>query len=412
MTTERYKVREYGVGSNFGQEEIEEIARVLQTAETLAYGPIRDQFEKEFADYCGVAHAVSTTSATTALDLAAKLLHLTEGDEVIFTPQTFRASVISVASRGVGIKFADIDPRSLNIDPKTIEKKITERTKAIYVVHYGGNPVDMEPVMEIARSRGIAVVEDAAHAPGAEYHGAKIGSIGDITCFSFHSLKNMSTLGEGGMLTTNNPDYMEQAKALRTMGTVGEEVKRSDTSIGPYSMPSPPLHDHASGSYDRDWKQIDEWGNNYRMSEVQAAVGRIQLRKLDEFNRQRAEVARRYSEGLAGISGILTPVSTPQALNVWHLYPCFLDREVIGGDLEAFIHFLEEERGVQVIQRYFPLHLTDYMRYAGHVFGECPVCERVWFEEQINLPINPRMPFEEVDYVVESMAEAAKRFKR
>lgn len=406
-----FKVKEYGVGTQIDEDDIQEVVATLRTAETLAYGPIRDRFEHEFANYCGVDFAISTTSATTALQLAVQLLHLREGDEIIGTPQTFRATYLAAASRGVVIRFADIDPRTLNIDPTTIESQITPRTKAVFVMHYGGNPVDLGPVVEICRKHHLTVVEDAAHAPGAEYQGRKIGSIGDITCFSFHSLKNMSTLGEGGMLTTNNPRFNENVKKLRSMGLVGELKERRER-IGPYDAPSPPLHDHADLSYSHDWVHIDEWGSNFRMSEVQAAIGSVQLKKLDRLNHLRAHVAQQYTDGLSQIEGIRVPFSASHSRNVWHLYPIFLNRRIIRAGRDEFIHYLERKQGIQIILRYFPVHLSDYMRYYGHQYGECPVCERVWFEEQLNLPINPRMSAYEVDYVVESVKQAVEHFKR
>ncbi len=407
----KFKVTENGRGSNIGREELQAIEDVINNSQTLAYGPLRDKFEQEFANYCKAAYAISATSATTALHMAGQILGLKEGDEIIGTPQTFRATYTSLVGRNVNIKFADIDPTTLNIDPSTIENKITAKTKAIYVMHYGGNPVDMDPVMDIARKHGLAVVEDAAHAPGAEYKGKKIGSIADITCFSFHSLKNMSTLGEGGMITTNNPQYASAAKKLRTMVFLGEKVAREDTSIGPNPMPVPKLSDHADESYTEDFVRIDDWGSNYRMSEAQAAVGSVQLRKLDEMNRQRANVARLYTEGLSKVEGIRVPVTTPNSLNVWHLYPCFIDTKIVKATREEFIRYLENEKGVQIILRYFPVHLSDYMRFMGHKYGECPVCEQVWFHEQINLPINPRMKEEEIAYAVESIREAVEHFK-
>jgi len=406
-----YKVREYGRGSNIDREDLEEIARVLETADILAYGPLRDRFEAEFAAYCGAKYAVSTTSATTALTLANQVLRLQEGDEIIGTPQSFRATFIAAAGRKVRIRFADIDPATLNIDPATVEKQITPKTKAIFVMHYGGNPVDMGPIMEIAQKHGLAVVEDAAHAPGAAYKGKKVGAIADITCFSFHSLKNMSTLGEGGMLTTNNEKYANDARGLRTMDVLGEKIKRPDPSIGPYAVTDPSISDHAGESYTHDFARIEEWGNNYRMSEMQAAVGSIQLKKLDEMNGQRTAAAEKLTKGLSTVEGIVPPRTTPGGTNVWHLYPCFLDRSVVKATRDEFIRYLQDEKGIQIILRYFPVHLTDYMRYYGHKYGECPVCENVWFEKQLNLPMNPRMPDSEIDYIVESLREAVRRFR-
>jgi perosamine synthetase len=405
------KVREYEVGSEFGPEEIEAVRTLLASGRTLAYGPLRDTFEREFAEYCGAKYAISVTSATTALHVATQLLHLTERDQIIGTPQTFRATYISAASRRVKIRFADIDPRTLNIDPSTIEDKITSRTRAIYVVDYGGNPVDLAPIMEIAAKHHLYVVEDAAHAPGAEYRGKKIGAIADITCFSFHSLKNMNTFGEGGMLTTSRPEFADAVKSLRTMGVIGEQRVRAPQAIGPHAKPAFKISDHAGESYIKDYTRIDEWGGNYRISEVQALIGSLQLKRLDALNRRRAEVAARYHKGLSSIEGIRTPETTPGSTNVWHLYPCFLDRSVVKASRDDVINYLMNTKGVEIILRYFPVHLADYMRYEGHRYGECPVCERVWFEEQMNLPINPKMPVEEIDYVVEAVRETIRHFQ-
>lgn len=407
----KFKVWERGIGSIFGDEELEAVKNALETSETLSgWGPINQKFEEEFSKYCGVKHAIAVTSCTAALTLATRVLRLRKGDEVVCTPQTFIATVLEPASRGITFKFVDIDPNTLNIDPETIEDKITPKTKAILLVHYGGNPADMDPILEIARSHDLAVIEDAAHAPGAEYKGRKVGSMGDFTCFSFHSLKNMTTCGEGGMLTTNSDEYDKEARRLKTMGMVGETKERTVKTIGKYPKPDPPLPDHAGGAYDLDWTRIDEYGTNFRLTEVQAAVGLVQLKKLDTFNKMRLEVGRGYSEGLSEIRGIRVLEDRKNCLNVYHLYPCFLDQKEVSVDHDKFLQYLHYEKGVQIILRYFPVHLSNYMRYRGHRFGECPVCERVWFEEQINLPIDPKKTGEDIDYAVSSIKESIKKF--
>ncbi len=409
----QFKVYERGIGSILGDEELEAVKNVLKNAESLAgWGPINRKFEEEFARYCGVKHAITTSSCTAALTLATRVLKLKKGDEVVCTPQTFIATVLEAASRGVVFRFADIDPNTLNIDPETIEDKITPKTKAILLVHYGGNPADMDPIVEIARAHDLAIIEDAAHAPGAEYKGRKIGSIGDFTCFSFHSLKNMTTLGEGGMLTTNNDEYAEKARRLKSMGIIGETEERAVKTIGKYPKPDPPLPDHAAGAYDFDWTRIDEYGSNFRLTEVQAAVGLVQLKKLDDLNEMRRKVARGYSEGLSEIKGIRLWEDREDCLNVYHLYPCFLNQDEVSVDHTKLLQYLHYKKGVQIILRYFPVHLSTYMRYCGHKFGECPVCERVWFEEQINLPIDPTKTEEDIEYVVSSIKEAMNKFRK
>jgi len=409
---EKFKVTEYGVGSVIDEDDLNSAIKALRESESLSWGPRVPAFEKAFAEYCGVKNAIAVTSCTAGLEIATRILKIRQGDEIVGTPQTFRATYVPVNAAGASIRFADIEAETLDIDPDTIEGKITPKTKAIYVMHYGGNPVDMDPVMEVAKKHRLAVVEDAAHALGTIYKGRKVGSIGDLTAFSLQSLKNMTTLGEGGFLTTNNDEYAEMARTLRTYGTIGERKLRGEKKIGKYLAPDPPIADHSDGSWDYDWVRIDGWGIHARMNEVQAAVGLNQLKKLDKMNGMRAKVAERYNEGLSKIPGIRLWKIRERSTPSWHLYPCFVDQRKAKVDMFELIHYLEQKRGIRIIPRYFPVHLANYMRFFGHKYGECPVCERVWFEEQLNLPINPRMPYSEVDTAVEAIKEGLKKLSR
>jgi len=408
MSSKNFKVRELGVGSIIEEEDLKAVADALKGSESLSWGPLVPEFEKAFAEYCGAKHAIAVTSCTAALEIATRILKLREGDEIVGTPQTFRATYVPVNARKVRIRFADIDPETLTIEPKTIEDKVTKKTKAIYVMHYGGNPVDMDPVLGIAKKHDLAVVEDAAHALGTAYKGRKVGSLGDLTCFSLQSLKNMTTLGEGGFLTTNRDDYAEMARSLRTYGLVGTRKPKERKAVGPYEASEPRISDHADGAWDYEIEGAEEWGIHARMNEVQAAIGLVQLKKLDKMNKMREKVAQVYNEGLSKIKGIrLWKVRKGNRCS-YHLYPCFVKSKTIRVNMFDVIHFLEQKKGVQIIQRYFPIHLTNYMKFYGHNYGECPVCERVWFDEQLNLPINPKMPLDEVTYTVESISETLK----
>ncbi len=414
MSGVQFKIREKGIGGMIGADELDAVREVLENAESLANqwgGVYTRKFEEEFARYCGVKHAVALSSCMAALTLSTDILRLNKGDEVICTPQTFIATVIEAVKRGVVIKFADIDPDTLNVNPNTIEDKITQKTRAIFIVPYGGMPVDMDPVMKIARMHNLKVVEDAAPAVGASYKDRKVGSIADMSCFSFHSLKNMTTLGEGGMLTTNSDEYAEEARRLRSFGIVGKMNDLATKAIGPHRKPEPPLRDHADGAYDFNWATIEEHGTNFRMTEVQAAVGSVQLKKLDHICQMRIRVAREYDEGLASIRGIRISKNDKSFLNVYHQYLCFLDQEKARIDHTKFLQFLMYKKNIQTVLRYFPLHITSYMRYYGHDLGECPVCEKVWFEEQINLPIDPSKTEEEIQYVIASIEEGIKSLK-
>jgi len=406
-----YRIYEYGKGSIFGLEEVEAITKALQQ-NTLAYGPLRDKFEQEFAKYIGVKHAVSVTSCTTGLYVATQLLRLVEGDEVVCTPQSFRSSILPLWARGVTIRFADVDPNSLNIDPNTIEDKITDKTKAIYLVHYGGQPAEMDPIMEIARKHGLYVVEDCAHAPGAEYKGKKIGAHGDLASYSFHSLKNISLGGEGGMLVINRDELVEPALKLRSMASYAVHEEKEEKGIGIYPVPDPPIHDDSKGAWTHRLKEVYEFGNNYRISEIQAAIGLVQLKKLDGFNDKRRRIAHYLDEHLSKIEGITVQQVPSYIRHVYHLYTIFYDADVVGAPRNEFIKVLDQEKKIQIIQRFFPLHLFLESQYYGHQFGQCPVVEKVFFEKQVNLPINPRMTTEDADYVIESIADAVDTLKK
>lgn len=405
-----YKVFEHNVGNILGLEEVKAVLETLE-GDSLSWGPARQQFEKEFAAYVGVKHAISTTSCTAALYAATQALRLGKGDEVICTPQSFKATTMPLLARGVTVKFADINPNTLNIDPNTIEAKITPRTKAIYVMHYGGQPCEMDAILDIAQRHGLRVVEDAAHASGAEYKGRKIGSISDATCFSFQSLKNMTTLGEGGMLTTNSDDIAKAVNSLQ-MGYWGEMEEKDVKGIGRYAMPANIFGDHSQLGWTHRFREIHEVGTHFRMGAPQAAVGLVQLRKLDGMNERRRQIARQLNDRLAQVPGLTVQQTPPDVKHVQHLYAFFYNAKKVGAPRQRFMEILAHECGIQLIQRYWPLHLSTQHQFEGHKFGECPVVERVFFEEQVNLPINPRLTPDQVDYMAKSVEETVARLKR
>ncbi|RPJ42681.1 MAG: DegT/DnrJ/EryC1/StrS family aminotransferase [Chloroflexi bacterium] len=342
------------------------------------------------------------------------MLELGPGDEVIVTPQTFWATVRGLQAAGVTLRFGDIDPNTLNLDPATIEAKITPRTKAIYLVHLGGLMADMDPIMAIARKHNLYVVEDCAHAPGAEYKGRKAGSIGDIGCFSFHSLKNMTTLGEGGMITFNNDEWAPKVRPLTSIGTVYTRQARSEERIGPYSRSAYEYGDHSAGAFSYDAAGQVRVGNNYRMSEVAAAAGSVQLKKLDGFNQMRIDAAQRLNEGLAEIDGIRIQRTPVGSKHIYHLYVVFYQplNEGSNREKEELIRILDGEDGIEIINRYFPIHLLPEIRCQGHGFGECPVAEKVWFEQHVNLPMYPTLTQAQVDYMIERVDKAVRKVRR
>ena len=285
-------VEEPSVGTIFDEEEIDVIRKVLQSGTTLTRGPEVDLFEEEFARYCGAKYAISVSSCGAALHLSSKILQLNEGDEVICQGNSFWVTFNHLLQRKVKIVCADIDSDTLNIHPDKIEPLIREKTKAIYITHHGGNPADLDPIRSIAKKYNLIIVEDCAHAVGAEYKKRKIGSDSDIACFSFSTLKNMSTLGEGGMIVTNNEKIANSAKDFRSNFPLGEKIKKSKPGIGIYPKSESNIFLHMGDSWDYDWSRLDEMGTTYRLSAIQAAVGRVQLKKLDVHIRKREYIAR------------------------------------------------------------------------------------------------------------------------
>lgn len=406
-----WKVPYSGISNRLGLEEAEALVEVLRQ-DQLSKGSTAKRFEQAFAERIGVKHALATNSCTSALFLSGQILGLKKGDEVITTPQTFWVTTWPMLSRGCKIRFTDIDPNSLNLDPATIEPLINEKTRAIYVVHHGGQAVDMDPVMELAHKYHLKVVEDCAHAPGALYKGRPVGSIGDVGCFSFHSLKNMTT-GEGGMLVTNDDRLYEYAEPLGTIHMYGEMKVREDKRIGPYREPEYYKDWHAKQSFNKDYIGGDfEVGNNYRMSELQAAVGLVQLGKLDALNDRRREIARRLNEGLEKIPGISVQAEKPYAHHIYHLYTCFYDPQSVGACKDDFIRYLEQVEGIMVAIRYFPVHLLAEFRALGYAYGLAPVAEKTYFEHQIQLPIYGHLSDEQIEHMIAAVGRAVAHLRK
>ncbi|WP_165912857.1 DegT/DnrJ/EryC1/StrS family aminotransferase [Tamaricihabitans halophyticus] len=408
MTT--FTVPYSGISNRLGEAEARALTEVLNQ-DTLAMGPVSRRFEEAFADYLGAGHVQATNSCTTALFLAAQVLDLNEGDEVITTPQTFWVTPWPLQARGVRIRFADIDPDSLNIDPGAIEALITERTRSIWVVHHGGQAVDMDPVMDIARRHGLTVLEDCAHAPGATYKGRKVGTIGDIGCFSFHSLKNMTT-GEGGAFVTRHADLAEKARALGTIHTWGPMAPRSSSRIGPHPRPAYYRDAHTRSAFEYDFTGGYEIGNNYRMSEIAAALGVVQLSKLDQLNARRQEIAQTLDGGLQDIPGISVQRHRPESPHIHHLYTLFYDPAEVGAPKDAFIELMQETEGIEIVLRYFPLHLLPEFRALGHQYGECPAAERTYFDHQVQLPIYTHLTDAQIIHMIEALQRSVATLQR
>ncbi len=363
---------------NYGPEEEEAVLRVLRS-KWLTMGEEIAAFEQEFAAFCGVKHALAVSSGTTALHLATVVTGVGQGCEVICPSLTFAATANAIIYTGATPVFADItSAEDWTISPEEIAKMITPKTKAIMVMHYGGFACNMDAIMHLARSHNIAVIEDAAHAPGSTYQGNKLGAIGDISCFSFFSNKNIST-GEGGMICTNNDKYAERIKIIRSHGMSTGTVDR---------------HRGHAFSYD-----ITDLGYNYRLDEIHATLGRVQLRKLTDGNNSRRKAALRYKSGLKKISGIKLPFAESHSDANFHLFPVLLDDSLDRQNLMSYLRL----RGIQTSIHYPPVHNFSFHR-KHYRTQNLKLTEQIAAHE-LTLPMYAGITDEQIDLIVKALTD-------
>ncbi len=379
--------------------DIEAVVKVLKS-DYLTTGPAVAAFEKKVADYVGAKYAVAVSNGTAALHVACLAAGIGEGDEVITTPITFAASANCVLYCGGTPVFADIDPDTYNISPEELEKKITSRTKAIIPVHYTGQPCDMDAILEIAHKHDLLVVEDGAHALGAVYKGKKIGSIADMTCFSFHPVKPVTT-GGGGMIVTDNEELYRRLVLYRSHGITRDKDMMQQYEEQLQQSSDPALQEAADmlrgdvidpgGWY---YQQL-ELGYNYRITDISCALGASQMDKLDRFLERRRQIAKKYDEAFADIPQIKTPWQQEGCQSGWHLYMIQTmersRREVFDGLRQA---------GIGVNVHYIPVYRHPYYQRNGYAGVHCLNAE-AFYERAISLPIFPGLTGQQQDYVIE-----------
>lgn len=353
-----------------GEEEINAVVEVLKSG-MLAHGKEVEAFEKEFAQYLGAKHAVAVTNGTAALDVALKALKIGPGDEVITTPFTFIASANAILFQGAKPVFADIDPKTFNLDPNDVLEKINDKTKAIVVVHLYGQPADMKAFKEIAEDYKLYLIEDCAQAHGAEFEGQKVGTFGDIAAFSFYPTKNMTT-GEGGMVVTNNDELAKRADLIRNHGQAEKYL-------------------HV------------ELGYNLRMTNIAAAIGRVQLKKLDEWNENRIENARLLSEGISKIEGLTPPYVDPRVKHVFHQYVIRVEEEFPLNRDELMAKL--REKGIGTAVHYpIPVHQQPLYQKLGYPKDICPNAIEA-SKRVLSLPVHPAVGKEDIDYIISALKE-------
>jgi perosamine synthetase len=356
-----------------GQEEIDAIAEVIRSG-WIGLGPRTAEFEKRFADFCGTNFAVGVNSATAALDLALKLLHVGPGDEVIVPTITFVSTAHAVALNQATPIFVDVDPVTVNMAVADVARRITPRTRAIIPVHYGGRPVDMDALGAVAQ--GIAIVEDCAHAAGARYNGKPVGGLGVIGCFSFHAVKNIAT-GDGGAMTMNDELLYQRALRLRWLGIDKSTWDRTGIDRSYW------------------WRyQVDEIGLKCHMNDLTASIALVQLDKLARANARRQEIVTLYCRELAGLPAVeLPPADDATYQSAWHLFHIKCERR---DDLSAFLG----GHGIATSVHYMPLH--TYGVYSDH---PCLKNAEVLQNRLLTLPLYPDLTDDEVGFVIDKIRQ-------
>ena len=368
------------------QREIDAVVTTLKSG-WLTSGKKTQLFEENFADYTGAKHAIALSSCTAALFLSLIVEGIQAGDEVITTPFTFISTANVVHHLGAKPVFVDIEPNTYNIDPEKIILAITSKTKAIIPVHYSGQPCNMKRIMKIAADHNLRVIEDAAHAIGAEYKGKKVGGQGNLTCFSLFPTKNITT-GEGGVITLNDKEKALRLKKLRLHGMSKDGWKRYDQAESWYY-------------------EIHEAGYKFNLSDINAALGVIQLGRIKEINQKRKDLAEYYIQQLSHIPGIQTLSIPSNVKSSWHIFPIWINSKELGLTRNQLIKALWK-RKIGTSVHFIPLHLQPfYQKEYQYKKGDFPVAEKI-FAGIVSLPLFPTMTNKDIDDVINAIQDAAK----
>jgi len=363
-----------------GEDDIKEVVAVLRS-DWLTQGPKVEEFESKLAEYCGAKFAVVVSNGTAALHAAYFAIDLKQGDEFITSPMTFAATANAGLWQGARPVFVDVDSTG-NIDPSLIEEKITSHTKALVPIDYTGRPADLDSIQKIAKKHGVPVIEDACQSLGALYKNKRVGSLSDLSVFSFHPVKSITT-GEGGAILTDNEAYYRRMKMFVTHGITKKYLKNDSPG---------------------DWYyEMQELGMNYRLTDFQSALGISQLKKLDHFIALRRSIAERYHEAFKMVPEFIAPpLDTLEVQSAWHLYALRLAPSLTPRRAGIFAALRAKGIGVQV--HHIPVHLHPYYQKLGYQKGLCPRAE-AFYEAEISLPLYPSLGLEEQTYVIETVKE-------
>lgn len=372
-------------------EDVNAVVEVLRS-DWLTTGPKVKEFEDAVADRVGASYAVAFSSGTAALHGAAFASGLQKGDEAITTPLTFCATANCVLYSGATPVFADVRADTMNIDPDEIEKRITSQTKAILPVDYAGLPVDLDAILPLAEKHGLVVIEDASHALGSSYRDRNIGNVSHMTTFSFHPVKHVTT-GEGGMVTTNDPDLERRLRMFRTHGIDEETRRQQGATMGEW------------------YYEMTDLGYNYRLSDIASAMGISQLKKLSENIARRRAIVDWYGEAFSDTPGLILPIEEPSMKSAWHLYPLRFDLSKFAAGRKEIFRALRAEN-ILVNVHYIPVHLHPYYRQRfGYKGGEYPVAESI-YDSLVTIPLFHSMTKQDAEDVISAVKKVAGHFVR
>lgn len=378
----------YG-GQTIGEDDIEAVADVLRS-DYLTTGPAVDAFEEAFADFVDTEEAVAVANGTAALHAAMHVLSIGPGDEVIVPAITFAATANSVVFEGGTPVFADVDPDTLLLDPESVAEKATDDTKAVVGVDYAGQPCRYDALRELADAHDLVLLDDACHATGGSYKGEPVGSLADLNTFSFHPVKNMTT-GEGGMITTDDPDWAGEMREFRNHGITSTHHERAEKSSWAYGIP--------------------EAGYNYRLTDMQCALGMSQLEKLPGWVERRREIAARYDAAFADVDAVEPIAMREDSTCAYHLYVIQLDLDMLSVGREEVFDALQAE-GIGVNVHYIPVHYHPFYRENFDTKeGLCPVAEAA-YERILTLPVFPRMTDKDVSDVIKAVKKVTDAYRR
>ena len=367
--------------ASVGEDEIRAVSEVIRSG-WMTMGPRTFEFEREFARYVGAQDAIAVSTGTAALHLALEAAGVRAGDEVLLPTTTFTATAEAVIYTGARPILVDVDPATMNIDPEDAARRVTPKTKVIIPVHLAGQPCDMQQLHALAREHNLRVVEDAAHALPSKYQDRKIGQLSEFTCFSFYATKTLTT-GEGGMITTNNPAAAERMRLMRLHGIERDAWKRY----------------RGDGSW---FYRVLEAGFKYNITDIQSAMGLVQLAKCDVMRQQRESVAARYLEAFSTCEELVNPIVADDRHTSWHLYILRLRLDRLSIDRNSFVESLARQ-GISCSVHFIPLHLQPFYQEAyGYRPGDFPVAESE-YRSCFSLPIFPGMSDPEVKHVIHAV---------